>query len=1824
MFLVVCFGFLPVGVGLSSVSDLVVCFVFLPVSVCCADLINDDMGFEDALHPRGHLSNQYCNQCHNLSLDISFGGQRCSFLRKSTCVWRPFLGMGFRYGEALHPGPVDQDDTTKIRFCITNPTCLSNKEDVFKELFKKRNFHCISCSETAATSATQRSFGNFLRKIGISSFWGLPVLPHESTVTAQKRRNFKEITRGKASGVGFMTKIPTRPCRNPWPTEWQLCDRMIHVVCQVGQTHLQIVVLYCKPTSNAKNVEYNQELMNFAVLESEKLPLPFIIMGDFNMPVSAFHVWDQLYQKGCRDLGELYQNRYHEKMPPTCSGTTNPDNAILSSSCVPLLSDIEVLQNVDLATHKPIAFTLSVSKNGLFKETFKFPSQFVDLALDKEDFSLGSALNEHRSQPSTLEEWGKNSEQDVDSFLKSDKNEHLPKFLPRGFKGRCQPKKLVKSQIFASIKKASDGDFEPEFEVISMKARKQVTQLRRIQSLYHRLAEFEQYGPKDDQTIPGIKQEWSAILRSTAFGFSFLLWICSQPEVSPPTWPLPTSEWIFDILQIVKFHVQTKLAADMKAHVSKLAYQRMLDRKDGHNKNAFRQVRGINRPPIKELRELIEDRVIVHVIGLSQVETFGSQIQKLSRQFPVKLNGHVAKVESIEQDCAVLTLDDHTWDYNVEEADLLQLKYWLHPNDLARLLNEFWQPIWLRDPAPQDLWQEWNEMEDLVNVFPPCPIPRDNSNDLQSWKKAIHKLKATAARGIDGVSAQELKFLNDKQITDLMTVMNGYPDGFPTWFMTGLVIPLAKTDDIPLNHQTRPVTVLSQLYRVWASVLCGGIISSFATWMPNDVTGFLPGRGSAQIAYMMQFSIERAHRYQQGISGLTLDLQKCFNTVKWKFILKILSLLHVPVATLWKWISSIQKLQRYWMLGGFVIHAGNATTGFPEGDVWSVIMMLGLVCYWTCRVRANIQRRCFLSLSAYADNWTWVTNLPQVHSWAMEVTTLITVLAGVKIDWSKTWYWSTSNSDSRQIADFLQPFSQGQQIMRKTSTCDLGFQLQYSGKAELGKITDRIEEGENRVRRLTYMLQPLEVKEHLVISSIYPAAFYGSEIRPISCQKLESFRSKVATALFGEARSLSPALALLFAGNQILDPFFHLILKALTIARHFLVTASAEVFHDFCSLTSSFRGSLNNVKGPASALAFYMSQLGWQMTSTGIIHMSSFLSFPLHKISIGRVRRFAILAWQERLILMQTQRHSLRNFPDISRVDTCAVLKNWQAHDRHLLVREIAGGFQDGLQKQKWIHDHDGKCSFCGENDTKTHRLLTCSLGAETRSHFSELVQQLVTLESSKPELPVVHVQPFAEALLTMQFKHSKPVLAQEFKEIIDTRRNLGQTLHWFTDGSCAYPSLSSGRFSSFAVVIDTCSNDSERIALAESYRYLNETPPCFVVAMVGRTVGEQDIYRAELQAVLAVVREAGYGVIHCDNQLAVTNTSILQQSFNTMSFVNSEHFDVLSDIWETRNLSGIQMRKVKAHRDISQITDPMERFLAMGNQCADGAAEHACTFLHHDIAQQYEQQAQDILKERKLLLDTLELNLSLQKVRAQAQPDTLAEDTTTQQTGDKILEAFTNWHIEEPLVWDPIFDTTYLRFSTYGEDIALKTVQWMANFTWPTGGLGPTGRETGVSWVELGLSWVFFHMKYLPISRLSSSGEMRIVIPGSDYDASHFNITLSELGASVFAVIRNVAALLPQPMFPEQSTKKCGSLFFQGHVGYTMGWKKRPTFPEQEKVASTLREGFLNASKNKLEWLPVFGIEGDNVFLEKSAAERARISNVQMKTVRKIRQNLQ
>ena len=58
-----------------------------------------------------------------------------------------------------------------------------------------------------------------------------------------------------------------------------------------------------------------------------------------------------------------------------------------------------------------------------------------------------------------------------------------------------------------------------------------------------------------------------------------------------------------------------------------------------------------------------------------------------------------------------------------------------------------------------------------------------------------------------------------------------------------------------------------------------------------------------------------------------------------------------------------------------------------------------------------------------------------------------------------------------------------------------------------------------------------------------------------------------------------------------------------------------------------------------------------------------------------------------------------------------------------------------GFKNKKWIQGDDGKCKHCGALGTKTHRLLSGSLGSEERVAFMDLVQRLQHDESSITEV---------------------------------------------------------------------------------------------------------------------------------------------------------------------------------------------------------------------------------------------------------------------------------------------------------------------------------------------------------------------------------------------------------------------------------------------------------------------------------------------------------
>ena len=198
----------------------------------------------------------------------------------------------------------------------------------------------------------------------------------------------------------------------------------------------------------------------------------------------------------------------------------------------------------------------------------------------------------------------------------------------------------MKSPMMSPVRKASNGDFNPSCEVVTMASRRKVKQLRRLQSLCQRIQKFEKQGPTTIRTHHEIVQEWLVILQCKAFGFDFLSWAQYCCNLPPPSCPFPSHDWIFALCQFVKFLVEADLAQDEKIFKQAVEYSRSLDAKDNHSKQAFKKVKGPSLPPIRELQTIIEDDVILQPgILPNTADIFGTHVGQLSCNYPLLVDG---------------------------------------------------------------------------------------------------------------------------------------------------------------------------------------------------------------------------------------------------------------------------------------------------------------------------------------------------------------------------------------------------------------------------------------------------------------------------------------------------------------------------------------------------------------------------------------------------------------------------------------------------------------------------------------------------------------------------------------------------------------------------------------------------------------------------------------------------------------------------------------------------------------------------------------------------------------------------------------------------------------------------------------------------------------------------------------------------------------------------------------------------------------------------------------------------------------------------------
>jgi len=346
---------------------------------------------------------------------------------------------------------------------------------------------------------------------------------------------------------------------------------------------------------------------------------------------------------------------------------------------------------------------------------------------------------------------------------------------------------------------------------------------------------------------------------------------------------------------------------------------------------------------------------------------------------------------------------------------------------------------------------------------------------------------------------------------------------------------------------------------------------------------------------------------------------------------------------------------------------------------------------------------------------------------------------------------------------------------------------------------------------------------------------------------------------------------------------------------------------------------------------------------------------------------------------------------------------------------------------------------------------------------------------------------------------------------------------------------------------------------------------------------------------------------------------SLMMEATDPAQFMCLDHSDILFQVWQSKLYSQITLHKVKAHQHIEDIPNLLERYWCMGNILADEGAQHAACNLGPELVAELQQHKQMIVNARMLLKQVFDLHLELRPLRMQA----LKTDTSTggqALTTHAICDALSNWKIENPMPFTPDYDTQFLESCMWGHDVATMTVRWLAQFVWPNDDDGPLHKSTGISWVELAISWMIYNKSYLPVKRACVTGHC-VLVPANFGQAQEHKITMSELGTNMKYVFDNIAALVPQPLIPQVVKKKVGSLYQLGYKQFTQGWSKRPEVPAQGLMVAKLFGHFTGQHGHNLDWVPDIdtdatadNVVGDWITLQK----RARKHMPQVRTLRK------
>ena len=166
--------------------------------------------------------------------------------------------------------------------------------------------------------------------------------------------------------------------------------------------------------------------------------------------------------------------------------------------------------------------------------------------------------------------------------------------------------------------------------------------------------------------------------------------------------------------------------------------------------------------------------------------------------------------------------------------------------------------------------------------------------------------------------------------------------------------------------EKRPVSIAVIAWRVGISALMHRMRGWINTWVPEEVTGGIPGRGAAELHEEMQESIWECLQQGTPFAGCKVDLRKCFDKANAEKSILILERLGLPHQ-----IGDVLRVfytqHRKWceLDGACTREPVTVTNGLLQGCPASMLLLAAQATLWVKHVREKVPE---VRLGVYVDD----------------------------------------------------------------------------------------------------------------------------------------------------------------------------------------------------------------------------------------------------------------------------------------------------------------------------------------------------------------------------------------------------------------------------------------------------------------------------------------------------------------------------------------------------------------------------------------------------------------------------------------------------------------------------------------------------------------------------------------------------------------------------------------------------------------------------------------------------------------------------------------